>query len=79
MGKCNIDHTLEDVHNKYQSQREYLPETIADQWELYLKSGLSQLELNEAFHLLKKYDLASEDDQQIRESQMIQLFNSKKS
>ena len=75
MGQCSIDHSLEDVKNKLESQRHHLPESIVDEWINFLNRDLSQTVLNEAFHLLKKYDLASKGEQQERENQMKQLFS----
>jgi len=75
MGQCNIDHSLEDVRKKFESQRQYLPVDLVEEWTSFFKKTSSQSVLNEAFHLLKKYDLSSEADQQIREKQMRQLIS----
>lgn len=77
MGQCNIDHSLEDVRSKFESQQQYLPETLVNEWMVFLQGNLSQSVLNEAFHLLKKYDLASKSDQQSREQHMRQMFESR--
>ncbi len=66
MGKCNIDHSKEDVVQKYQSQEEYLPEDMKPLFQSYFEKEHSQESLNEVFHLLKKYDLADEDEKSER-------------
>ncbi|WP_066173913.1 group-specific protein [Bacillus marinisedimentorum] len=62
MGKCNIDHSKEDVVQKYQSQEEFLPEDMKPLFQSYFEKNQSQESLNEVFHLLKKYDLADEQE-----------------
>lgn len=70
MSNCKIDHSLEDLHLKLNEQKSFLPES------LYLSSGRlltedpNQEVLNELFHLLKKYDLSSEE---IRKERNISL------
>ncbi|WP_102346476.1 group-specific protein [Bacillus sp. Marseille-P3661] len=63
---CSINHSMEDVVSKLESQKEFLPSDIYQGVGLYLKKPLSQEILNEIFHLLKKYDLAGEAEQQER-------------
>ncbi|APH04815.1 hypothetical protein [Bacillus weihaiensis] len=63
---CKLDHTLEDVKKKLAEQSSHLPNEIMKHTELYLQKGCHQKQLNELFHLLKKYDLASEEDKKIR-------------
>jgi hypothetical protein len=75
MGKCDIDHTQEDVIHKLESQRPFLPEHLATGLQRFLKSGRSQETLNELFHLLKKYDLASKEEQEERNQKFIQLIS----
>ncbi len=70
---CNIDHTLEDVQAKLEGQRSFLPVEVAQSSEAFLAKGPSQEQLNELFHLLKKYDLADEDEQQERNRQITAL------
>jgi hypothetical protein len=71
MSECKLDHSLEDVRNKLDEQSAFLLEHIASGLEMFLQPGLSQSTLNEVFHLLKKYDLSSEEEQVKR----IQLIN----
>lgn len=70
MGKCNIDHTKEDVKKKLDSQKEFLPERLYEQLEVHLNQELPQSELNEIFHLLKKYDLSTEEEQLSRNEKL---------
>ena len=66
MSSCNIDHTLEAVQKKLADQTPFLSPTLAGKCASYLTSNISQDRLNELFHLLKKYDLASEDEKEVR-------------
>ncbi|MGM8211524.1 hypothetical protein ACLIBH_01895 [Virgibacillus sp. W0430] len=75
MGTCNIDHSLADVRKKLSDQSEFLPEHITKQCRILLTNEPDQLLLNELFHLLKKYDLASETEKQKRNEQIVQLTN----
>ncbi|MGM7702792.1 hypothetical protein ACSVDE_13770 [Pseudalkalibacillus sp. Hm43] len=70
---CNIDHTLEDVQAKLEAQRTFLPEEVVQMSERFLAKGPSQDQLNELFHLLKKYDLADEEEQHERNRQITAL------
>jgi hypothetical protein len=63
---CNIDHSVEDVITKLESQNEFLPENLYSQLTDFLKNPLSQEILNETFHLLKKYDLSDVAEQRRR-------------
>ncbi|MCU4961833.1 group-specific protein, partial [Bacillus paranthracis] len=53
---CNIDHSIEDVMNKLESQKSFLPEVIFKEVKGFLQGNHSQEILNDVFHLLKKYD-----------------------
>ncbi|PPA69302.1 group-specific protein [Jeotgalibacillus proteolyticus] len=66
MGKCSIDHTKEDTKSKLESQHRFLSEELYQSTLVFLKQDVSQEDLNELFHLLKKYDLASEEEQEQR-------------
>ncbi|WP_409270161.1 hypothetical protein V1499_12015 [Neobacillus sp. SCS-31] len=81
MGKCNLDHSLEDVKKKYETQKGFLPSTIYDAFEARLMETPDQMTLNELFHLLKKYDLASVEERATRnvELERILLGNKEKS
>lgn len=64
---CNIDHSLEDVKKKLADQKEFLPEELYNGSNQILQRHLDQETLNELFHLLKKYDLASEEERAERD------------
>ncbi|MFX3622677.1 MAG: hypothetical protein ACE3JP_01205 [Ectobacillus sp.] len=74
MGKCNIDHSHEDVVKKLESQQSFLPEALAKQLYQFLESELPQQTLNELFHLLKKYDLSSVEERKERNRKMALLI-----
>lgn len=67
MSTCNIDHSLEDVKKKLADQKEFLPEELHNGSKQLLQQTLDQETLNELFHLLKKYDLASEEERAERD------------
>ena len=60
MSTCNLDHTLEDVKKKLSDQKSFLPEDLFVEGSHLLEQNPDQHTLNELFHLLKKYDLATE-------------------
>ncbi|WP_181350016.1 group-specific protein [Thalassobacillus sp. CUG 92003] len=66
MANCNIDHSQDDVSKKLISQEQYVPDDLAVKLHMYLKQILPQGELNDIFHLLKKYDQASEEEREER-------------
>lgn len=70
MGKCNIDHTLEDVLKKYETQKDFLPSNIREGFMARLGSSRDQETLNQVFHLLKKYDLATEEERTVRDREL---------
>ncbi|WP_261134262.1 group-specific protein [Bacillus sp. Marseille-Q3570] len=70
---CNIDHTLEDVEKKLASQSDYVPVDLYRSSVNFLKGDPNQEELNELFHLLKKYDLASEEEKLERDKKISAL------
>ncbi|WP_174615550.1 group-specific protein [Virgibacillus ihumii] len=74
MGQCNIDHTHEDVVNKLNSQEAYLPSWLTSEIQSFLTKEHAQDTLNELFHLLKKYDLSSENEQGNRNEKMKALI-----
>lgn len=75
MGTCNIDHSQEDVVEKLQSQESFLPVDLFQTLYAILKEKQSQETLNELFHLLKKYDLASHVEQQERNEKLTTYTN----
>jgi hypothetical protein len=70
MSECKLDHSHEDVKNKYESQAEYLPDPLKEYFDLFFQKEHSQELLNEVFHLLKKYDLASDEEKQERNNRL---------
>jgi hypothetical protein len=76
MSSCNLDHSLEDVIKKLEDQRPYLLPNLSEKCAQFLKTDVSQGELNELFHLLKKYDLASNKEKEMR-NQKIDAFLTK--
>lgn len=75
MSKCSIDHSLEDVQSKYNAQKEYIPESITALFPAFFEKERSQEALNEVFHLLKKYDLASDEDRAARDKMLTDLLS----
>lgn len=61
MSHCPIDHTLEDVKRKLAEQQPFLPGELHSQVQQFLEEEHRQQTLNEVFHLLKKYDLATDE------------------
>jgi hypothetical protein len=74
MGECKLDHTMDDVMNKLESQKAHLPEQVYAGLLLYLRSERQQPVLNELFHLLKKYDLSPEVERQERNRKLRELI-----
>lgn len=62
MSRCTIDHSVEDVRGKLEDQKAFLPEALYEKCRQFLAGTIAQETLNEVFHLLKKYDLASEEE-----------------
>lgn len=74
MSHCPIDHSLADVQKKLGEQQAYLPVEIHDKCQQFLTETRSQETLNEVFHLLKKYDLASDEVKAERNKAFEELF-----
>jgi hypothetical protein len=70
MGTCNIDHSLEDVQKKLADQAEFMPSELVQQVDAALSENTDQEFLNEVFHLLKKYDLADEEEKLSRNEKL---------
>jgi hypothetical protein len=70
VGKCNIDHSPEDVKKKYESQLEFLPQDMAPLFDKFFQEEHTQDILNEVFHMLKKYDLVTKEEQFERNNQL---------
>jgi hypothetical protein len=75
MSTCNIDHTNDEVMRKLQSQIAFLPKSLFENVSMYLQKEQAQNDLNELFHLLKKYDLLTIDEQEARNLSMNQLLS----
>jgi hypothetical protein len=71
MSECKLDHTKEDVRNKYESQEAFLPEDMKPLFNQFFSEEHTQDLLNEVFHLLKKYDLASEEERVARNNRLL--------
>ncbi|GAB6452160.1 MULTISPECIES: group-specific protein [Bacillus] len=71
---CNIDHSIEDVMNKLENQKDFLPEVIFKELKGFLQGNYSQEILNDVFHLLKKYDLVSEEEREMRNTQLLLII-----
>ncbi len=71
---CNIDHSIEDVLNKLESQKNFLSEEIFKGVKEFLQGNHSQKILNDVFHLLKKYDLVSEEERETRNAQLMLII-----
>lgn len=62
MSECNLDHSAEDVERKFEQQRGFLPVELIPFFENFFQKEHTQQILNEVFHLLKKYDLSSDEE-----------------
>ncbi|AXI00607.1 group-specific protein [Sporosarcina sp. PTS2304] len=74
MSRCSIDHSQNDVKQKLTQQQAWMPSELQKRCQLFLSKPLDQETLNEVFHLLKKYDLASETEREERNHRLDQLF-----
>ncbi|PFG12444.1 group-specific protein [Bacillus sp. es.036] len=70
MGKCTIDHSHRDVITKLENQSPYMPENVVQEIHRFLQQTIKQATLNELFHLLKKYDLSSEEEKEMRNAEL---------
>lgn len=75
MSECKLDHSHDDVKQKYESQAEHLPQEMRPLFEQFFAKEHTQDILNDVFHLLKKYDLASKDDQAERNNRLYMVLN----
>jgi len=74
MGECKLDHSCDDIRKKLGEQAPYLDGELVIQLEQYLQEERNQEELNRLFHLLKKYDLADQDEQARRREELAALL-----
>jgi hypothetical protein len=77
MNSCNLDHSRQDVMKKLSGQKPFLPVDLVEQCNNFLSTSVNQEQLNELFHLLKKYDLSSDEEREIRHQKMKLLFGKK--
>lgn len=77
MSECKLDHSQEDVQAKLESQQDFLPGTLAQAIADYLNEARPQQSLNDLFHLLKKYDLVSQEEQEQRNAELTKLVTAK--
>jgi hypothetical protein len=70
LGECKLNHSHEDVRSKYESQAAFLPEDMKPLFQEFFEKEHTQELLNEVFHLLKKYDLAKEEEQGERNNRL---------
>nr|WP_273850603.1 hypothetical protein [Pseudalkalibacillus spartinae] len=59
---------------KLEEQSPYMPDHLVQETRKFLKQRLNQETLNEVFHLLKKYDLASEEEREKRNAELQKRF-----
>lgn len=74
MSRCTIDHTQQDVVQKLNEQQPFMPQELVESGKVFLNRQLEQETVNEVFHLLKKYDLATGEERAERNNKMRQLF-----
>jgi len=70
MSECKLNHSQADVKTKYESQIVFLPNDMLPLFQQFFAKEHSQELLNEAFHLLKKYDLATEEEKNVRNNRL---------
>ncbi|WP_040204082.1 hypothetical protein [Neobacillus jeddahensis] len=71
MSECRVNHTKADLKRKYESQESFLPAEIKSLFSPFFARDHAQELLNEVFHLLKKYDLASAEEQSARNNRLL--------
>jgi translation initiation factor IF-3 len=74
MSECKLNHSHGDVKNKYESQAEFLPDELKEKFSVFFQKEHTQELLNEVFHLLKKYDLASEEEKAERNNRLLLIL-----
>ncbi|PLS06916.1 group-specific protein [Neobacillus cucumis] len=74
MSECKLNHSHEEVKNKFESQAAFLPEDMKELFnQFFLKEHTQEL-LNEVFHLLKKYDLAPSEEKNERNNRLYMVL-----
>lgn len=74
MNSCPIDHTPKDVQKKLAEQQPFLPQELYQKCQQFLEEERDQNTLNDLFHLLKKYDLATAEVKVGRQTALQQLL-----
>jgi len=74
MSLCNLDHSLEDVRKKFESQMNFLSNEVCELFAEFFREEHSQEILNDVFHLLKKYDLVSEEEREARTNRLLLIL-----
>jgi hypothetical protein len=74
VSQCHLDHSTEDVKKKFESQMDYLPSNLTELFSLFFEKTHTQQTLNEVFHLLKKYDLSSEEERVKRNGMLLKYL-----
>jgi citrate synthase len=75
MSECKVDHSQEDVKQKYESQAAFLPDDMKPLFEKFFAKEHTQDLLNDVFHLLKKYDLATESEKSERNNRLYMVLH----
>jgi hypothetical protein len=71
VSQCNIDHSVEDVQKKYHAQQDLIPADLIELFTDFFTKTHTQERLNEVFHLLKKYDLSTEEEKLSRNEKLL--------
>ncbi|OIK13598.1 group-specific protein [Bacillus sp. MUM 13] len=74
MSECKLNHSEADIKLKIEQQRKFLPEDVLNGLKQFTAMESRQEQLNEVFHLLKKYDLSSKEEQEKRNQLFLQIF-----
>ncbi|MDP4170608.1 MAG: hypothetical protein Q8906_08355 [Bacillota bacterium] len=74
MSECKLNHSFEDIKRKFETQCAFLPSEINRAFFDYLNEYLPQEVLNELFHLLKKYDLSSNEEREQRNRKIMKIM-----
>jgi len=74
MSECKLDHSQADVQSKLEAQSAFLPDDINELFSKFFTIKQTQDILNDVFHLLKKYDLASEAERLERNKQLYTIL-----
>lgn len=74
MSECKLNHSVEDVRKKFETQTAFLPSYIQEAFPSFINAGPNQHDLNEVFHYFKKYDLSSESERKVRDNGLKDIF-----